>query len=357
MRGSSTLVLTLPRAESRIHRPCHGRSSAHPTRLPELPDAHPRADRRGHRRRLRALCREVAALHQAFGGARRSIGMVRREQALPVLRVRRDHPLLRRVLLVRALRCAVRFHRHPAEARVRSREALSLPDAEALRWLPCAVQGHLTSAWPMSIDFEDIHKHVENYQGPIKAVFTEIISDDMKLDVLHVGSTLFRRRELLITCGMSAIPMRVPEGETYAARAELVIELPRGWPLNVDAFMDERHYWPVRLLKNLARYPMQADSWLGYGHTVANGASDETLQPYASNVPFCAAAVLPCMPMGENGFSMTSQSGEEVIFWSVVPLHRAELAFKREQGADALLDLFDKRGVRARVDPARPSVV
>jgi hypothetical protein len=209
----------------------------------------------------------------------------------------------------------------------------------------------------MTFDVQEIHTHVERRLGPIKTVFAEIVSDDMKLDILHVGSTLFRRRELLVTCGMSAMPMQLPEGADGQARAELVIELPKGWPLNVEAFMDERHYWPVRLLKDMARYPMQAASWLGFGHTIANASSEEDLQPYASDVPFCAAAVLPCMPMGEDGFVMTTRGGEQVIFWSVVPLHRAELKFKLEEGIDPLLDRFDKHRVRTRVDPSRRSAV
>ena len=32
---------------------------------------------------------------------------------------------------------------------------------------------------------------------------------------------------------------------------------------------DEKWYWPIRLLKSLARLPIASDTWLGFGHTMA----------------------------------------------------------------------------------------
>ena len=31
---------------------------------------------------------------------------------------------------------------------------------------------------------------------------------------------------------------------------------------------DEKWYWPIRLLKSLARLPIASDTWLGFGHTL-----------------------------------------------------------------------------------------
>ena len=53
-------------------------------------------------------------------------------------------------------------------------------------------------------------------------------------------------------------------------RAELVIALPADWKLNQESMQDERWYWPIRLLKALARLPIYNDTWLAWGHTMDN---------------------------------------------------------------------------------------
>lgn len=64
--------------------------------------------------------------------------------------------------------------------------------------------------------------------------------------------------------------MTVPDPEV-PRYAELVISLPPFWPLDEQSWRDERHYWPVRLLKTLGRLPHEYDTWLGVGHTIPNG--------------------------------------------------------------------------------------
>ena len=156
---------------------------------------------------------------------------------------------------------------------------------------------------------------------------------------------------------MSAKPMSVPADSTESSRAEILVVLPRGWSLSKESFDLEENYWPIRLVKSLARFPHEANTWLGFGHTVGNGADDSTAAPYASNVPFCAAAILPPMTLGEKAWSMKAGSGEQVFFWAAVPLYLEELHFKLKNGADALLDLFDRHKVTERIDIQRPCVV
>ena len=49
---------------------------------------------------------------------------------------------------------------------------------------------------------------------------------------------------------------------------------------------DEKWYWPIRLLKSLARLPINCDSWLGHGHTVENR------EPFADNTKLCTATLI-----------------------------------------------------------------
>ena len=142
-------------------------------------------------------------------------------------------------------------------------------------------------------------------------------------------------------------------------RAEIVTLLPKGWPLTSEAFQDENHYWPLRLMKTLARLPHYGKTWIGFGHTIANADDGDAPAPkrYAPGTPLCAAAVLPSSTLPEKAWSFLRPDGDEVFLWAAVPLHRAELELKMQRGADALLDLFDKHGVTDRIDPARASVV
>jgi len=210
----------------------------------------------------------------------------------------------------------------------------------------------------MVFDLTRITKHIEKNIGPVHTVFHEIVSDDLHIDVHHVKSTLFRRYEVLVTSGMSARPMAVPVDSKEPRFAEMLVILPKGWPINRQAFDDEKHYWPVRLIKTLARLPHHAHTWLGFGHTVANGETEKATKPYADGTSLSASIVLPPSSLGETAWALKSgDAGDEVFFWAAVPLHMSELKFKLEHGVDLLLELFDRHGVTDRIDPMRPSVV
>jgi len=206
-------------------------------------------------------------------------------------------------------------------------------------------------------DIETISRHVEKTIGPIRTVLHENVSDDLHIDVLYVNSSLFRRYEVLVTCGMSAVPMKVPADVEEPRYAEMLVVLPKGWPISAEAFSLEQNYWPIRLIKTLARLPHQEHTWLGYGHTVANFRSGEPPVPYADGLEICAAAILPPMTVGEKAFKLDRGDSEPIFFWSVVPLHASELSFKLEHGIETLLDLFDRNDVSDRIQPDRTSVV
>ncbi|MFR4561141.1 MAG: suppressor of fused domain protein [Flavonifractor plautii] len=89
----------------------------------------------------------------------------------------------------------------------------------------------------------------------------------------------------LVTMGMNFHRMNVPEelAEYKLERAEAAIALPADWKLDQRSMKDEKWYWPIRLLKSLARLPINCDSWLGHGHTVENR------EPFADNTKLCTA--------------------------------------------------------------------
>ena len=131
-------------------------------------------------------------------------------------------------------------------------------------------------------NLEDIEPHVEKYIGKIDGVYHEILSDLIHLDVLCVPATPERPYQVILTSGVSDLPMNVPEGMEDFNRVELMMALPPKWPLMQKAFDDENNYWPVRWLKMIGRLPHDYHTWIGWGHTIPNGDPPEPI----ANTPF-----------------------------------------------------------------------
>src|SRR5699024_7875033 len=151
--------------------------------------------------------------------------------------------------------------------------------------------------------------------------------------------------------GMGAHRMHVPEelAEYKLERAELAIALPKDWKLKQEDMKDDRWYWPIRLLKSLARLPIASDTWLGWGHTMDNQ------EPFAPDTELCAAILT--VPQGtEDGSEFcTLPGGEEINFYQVIPLYRDELEYKLAHDADALLDKME--GISFVVKPDRQDAI
>ncbi|KAG0919805.1 hypothetical protein G6F32_015946 [Rhizopus arrhizus] len=98
---------------------------------------------------------------------------------------------------------------------------------------------------------------------------------------------------------------------------ELMVTLPADWPISQDAFEDERNYWPVRLLKGMARQPHAYDTWLGYGHTIPTGHPSA---PSAPGVGFDGAIVLPPVTTPEDFAELVLEDGKTIAFMALMPL-------------------------------------
>ena len=121
-------------------------------------------------------------------------------------------------------------------------------------------------------EMEAVEGHIEQYFGKFENVFHELVSPDIHVDICVVPPSEERDYCTLVTMGMGAHRMNVPEelAEYKLERAELAIALPADWKLDQESMKDEKWYWPIRLLKSLARLPIASDTWLGFGHTMDN---------------------------------------------------------------------------------------
>lgn len=198
-----------------------------------------------------------------------------------------------------------------------------------------------------------VSAHLERHLGPMDHVFHEVVSTTVHVDVHWVPPAPKRPWHTLVTSGMAERPMNVPPEMAEWAFAELMVSLPADWPIDVEAFKEEDVYWPIRVLKSLARFPHEYHTWLGYGHTVPNG---DPPAPFAPSTRLSSVMLMPPLLCPE-GFSELVVSPERTVhFWSLVPLHQDELDLKLRRGSDALLARLDRAGVTEVIDPDRASV-
>ena len=133
--------------------------------------------------------------------------------------------------------------------------------------------------------------------------------------------------------------MNVPKslkGKVYD-RAEYVIFLPKDWNIESD---DEEFYWPIRMLKTIARIPVNSDNWLRSGHTIQLAEDDGQLSDTAR---YNSCALLPSVGMEKQYVKPLKLGfwGKKIAFYQIFPLYQEELEFKLANSLDKLLDKMD----------------
>ena len=185
-------------------------------------------------------------------------------------------------------------------------------------------------------ELDALERHIEEYFGPFKNVFHEIASPDIHVDIVIIEPTPERNYYVLVTMGMGARKMNTPAdlSKFHLERAEILVCLPPDWQL--DDLSDEKWYWPLRWLKILARLPGEEKTWLGWGHTVPNGA------PFAENTRLSAVMLIYPGVFGEESFGCKLPDGGKVNFYQMFPLYSEEIEYKLENNAEALYELLEE---------------
>ena len=171
--------------------------------------------------------------------------------------------------------------------------------------------------------------------GEFDNVFHEIVSPDIHVDICIIPPDEDRNFYTLVTMGMGAHLMDVPRElkEYKLERAELAICLPEDWDVHSE---EEKWYWPIRLLKILARLPIQEDTWLGWGHTIDNGDTfDESTQ-------LCGCMLIHPALFDNEEYICPLPDGDEVNFYQIIPLFREEMEFKNANSAEELLEQLNE---------------
>lgn len=183
-------------------------------------------------------------------------------------------------------------------------------------------------------EMEAVEAYIGARFGTVKSVLHELVSPDIHLDICVVEPTPQRNYYTLVTMGMGARPMNVPEslrGEGLE-RAELVVCLPPDWKIESG---EEAWYWPLYWLKLLGRLPGDEDSWLGWGHTIPNDG------PFAENTDLCCMLLLEAFSAaGEQDCLLPD--GSRVNFYQMIPLYQEEMEYKLAHDAQALLERMEE---------------
>lgn len=198
-------------------------------------------------------------------------------------------------------------------------------------------------------ELNEYEEHVRRCFGDYEEVFHEIVSPDIHLDVILIPPTEEAPYHKLITMGAGAYRMNVPqELSGYNLNyAEYVLYLPADWDVKSG---DPLNYWPIGMLKKIARLPIDCDTWLGYGHTI-HGNADAA--PLAANTELNSFILLSGVSLEGEMCDFKLSSGKLIRFYELMALYQEELDFKMANDTQTLLDLLPDEEFPPIVRPDR----
>lgn len=178
---------------------------------------------------------------------------------------------------------------------------------------------------------EQIQEFVNKNIGKVAGIFHEVASEYVHLDVIIIEPSENQPNYMLITSGMSDKPMNFPfqVNSDTEQHLELIMTLPGDWKLDLK---NEKYYWPIRVLKTLARFPHQYNTYLGYGHTMQNG----DYEPYTEGTKLCGSILVPVLGGYDDDEpkekALKIRDNKIIHFYSVLPLYKNEVEFSLEHG-------------------------
>ena len=188
-------------------------------------------------------------------------------------------------------------------------------------------------------EIEKVTAYIEQQYGKSELVAHEMVSPDIHCDIVIVPPTDELPFYKLVTMGAGAYKMKLPNElkSEVCDRAEYVIFLPKDWNIKSDK---EEDWWPIRMLKTIARLSVNSDDWLCYSHTV-NLTEDGS--PIAGNTKFNSCVLIESRGK-DNQYVKPLKLGlfaKKVAFYQLYPLYQEELEYKLEHSFDELMEKID----------------
>lgn len=198
---------------------------------------------------------------------------------------------------------------------------------------------------------EAVLAHMTAQVGKPERVLHELLPASQSIDI-HIVPPGDEPVLTLFTTGMSEHLMTMPPEVPLPRRAELIMRLPETWPITDESLADPRTAWPIHWLRTLARLPQRYGTWLAPTHTIPNG---EPPQPLSQDTRMCCMFTVPPICVDEKADVIETPRGP-VMLISLVPIYEAEMRFKLERGADALIELMAAAGCDDVLDLDRAPV-
>lgn len=227
--------------------------------------------------------------------------------------------------------------------------------ADYLRSIGAKLPDEIETAKPSAPNRDGLIAHISQHLGqPQRDVIQEIIPNTPSVAIHVIRRESDHKSEceqILVTVGMSSLPMTVPDGGEAYQYAELVLRLPLDWPLSTESFGRAENFWPIEWLRRIAMYPHQYDTWLGGPHAII--ANDEPPKPFASNTHLSCLLLLASP---QDWGRWQRPDGHDVVFYEVFPLYSEERDYEIAHDLPALLQMFEEYGIRRVVNPTRANV-
>lgn len=115
---------------------------------------------------------------------------------------------------------------------------------------------------------------------------------------------------------------------------ELFTFLPGNWPIGKEELGLDEYYWPVKLIKDLGRFPYNNQTWLGLGHTIPE-PKDSPLYKKGFE-----STVLLKSKMIDEDFQKVEFENGVIDLLMPFPLTGEELNYKKMNGIGELVKLY-----------------
>lgn len=185
-------------------------------------------------------------------------------------------------------------------------------------------------------EYQHFLGYIKRNFGEADKVYIGDKSSDIRVDILIIPPTEKSNYYKLITMGMGAYKMNVPdEGKEYdLERAELIAYLPPDWDLSNK---NDKYNWVISELQTLCRIPIIENDWLGFGHTISN----EGGLPLTKDADFSSIVLLSGVVETE-GYSIDLKFDEKgtINFYQVFPLYKEEYNYIKSKGIEAFPDML-----------------
>ena len=191
-------------------------------------------------------------------------------------------------------------------------------------------------------EFKKMYDHVEKFIGKPDYINIDTVTDDTDVSLFTFLANNKRPYHTIITAGMSGNPTLVPYDQDVWKYTELMIYLPKSWPVSKEAIKTFEQYWPIGWLRKLSKFPQENKTWFCWGDTIPNG---EPPQPFARNTDFCCMLLLPPIQEDETFFKLQINKNKTIRYLVVVPIYKEEMEFKIKHGYEQLLQKFDANNI------------